>query len=131
MAQAGGSSFLEQSARRKSSLAKVRQQLLDRPGIARQGGPPPPTAPAQDRTSPQQQAVQQTRGPSQQVTQPQQVAGAPVQGQAPASTLNLDPPTRQALLDQITPFVEQIRKERRAKLHPTLGRTRTFFGSGI
>ena len=131
MAQSGGSSFLEQSARRKSSLAKVRQTLLDRPGIARQGGPPPPTAPAQNRTSPQERSVQQTRRPSQQAPQPQQAAPAAAQGERPVSTLNLDPPTRQAMLEQITPFVDQMRKERRARLHPTLGRTRTFFGSGI
>ncbi len=131
MAQSGGSSFLANAQQRKRSLAQVRTQLLDRPGIARQGGPPPPTAPAQNRTSPQEQSVQQTRSAPPQGAQPQQAAPAAAEGQRPTSTLNLDQPTREALLSQINPFLDQIRKERRAKLHPTLGRTRTFFGSGI
>lgn len=131
MAQAGGSSFLEAAARRKKGLAQVRSNLLDRPGVARTGGPPPPTAPAQDRTSPQQQAVAQTRAAPQPAARSQQAATAPVEGQRPVSTLNLDPQTRQELLGQIQPFLDQMQKERRARLHPTLGRSRKFFGGGI
>ena len=54
-------SFLANAAQRRQSLNKVRAQLLDRPGIARRGGPPPPTAPAQDRTSPQQRSLAQSQ----------------------------------------------------------------------
>jgi hypothetical protein len=124
----GSPSFLANAANRKRGLAKVRESLLDRPGIARTGGPPPPTAPAQNRTSPQERAVAQTREAPTPGGRPE-APTPPVVGQANA--LGLDDETRQELMAQITPFIEQVRKEKRAKMHRTLGRSRKFFGGGV
>ena len=133
MAQSGSSSFLANAQARKRGLAKVREGLLDRPGIARQGGPPPPTAPAQNRTSPQEQAIRQgrTEQQSQQARVQSKPAEAPVTQEQAVQSLGLDEGTRQELLSQIKPFLQQAKDERRARLHPNLGRTRRFFGGGI
>jgi hypothetical protein len=125
----GSSSTLANAENRKRGLAKVRESLLDRPGIARTGGPPPPTAPAQDRASPQERAVAQTRAAPVSGERPEGQAAAP--GEPPINALGLDEPTRQEFLAQITPFLQQVKKEKRAKLHRKIGRSRKFMGGGV
>lgn len=133
MAQSGSSSFLANMKARKRGLAQVREGLLDRPGIARRGGPPPPTAPAQNRTSPQEQAIRQgrTEQQSQQARIESKPAEAPATANQAIQGVGLDEGTKEELLTQIRPFLQQARAERRARLHTTLGRTRRFFGGGI
>jgi hypothetical protein len=130
MAQTGSSSTLANAFNRKRGLAKVREGLLDRPGIPRRGGPPPPTAPAQNRTSPQEQALQQPRpqGAAPQATPP---TLTPTREERPVNALGLDDETRQELMAQITPFLTQMKMQKRAKLHRRIGRSRKFFGGGV
>lgn len=130
----GTGSFLANSAQRRRGLNRVREALLDRPGIARQGGPPPPTAPAQDRTSPQEQAL----APSEGEAAPETTAEARgrtepglTKEEQPVSAIPIDDETRQELLAQIKPFVLQARKVKRAQLHRKIGRVRKFFGGGV
>lgn len=134
MALSGSSSPLVNAFNRKRPLAKVRQALLDMPGIPRRGGPPPPTAPDQTKTSPQQKSLSQAKAAPQQGTSEKPQApvasqAAPQQAQ-PRPSMNLDDETRREFLGQIEVFLQQRQKERRAQLHTQLGRTRTFFGSG-
>lgn len=60
MPQVGSPSFLANMAVRRRQLNRVRSALFDLPGVAREGGPPPPVVPAQ-RPNPQQQAIAQAR----------------------------------------------------------------------
>lgn len=132
MAPGGTGSYLANAANRRKGLNRVRQALLDRPGVARQGGPPPPTAPAQERTSPQQQALGKSRAQQQPTQQrPQARAQAAPQQERQRPALNLDAETRQQFLGQIQSFLMQVRREKRARLHTRLGRSRRFFGGGI
>ncbi len=126
-------SFLANSVKRREQLNKTRQALLDQPGIPRRGGPPPPTAPAQGRKSPQQQATTQRRGEEAPVTRGEegQIAPSPTRQEKPADALNLDPETRQELLEMIEPFILQAKKEKKAKLHRRIGRSRKFWGGGL
>ncbi len=127
-----GSTLANAQARRRS-IVKARQELLDRPGVARRGGPPPPTAPAQDRTSPQEEAMAQRADAN--VPPPQPEAERPEvapEGQ-PAAPENqiFDEETRTMLLDQIRPFLSDLRQQKMAQLHRRVGRARRFFGSGV
>lgn len=130
----GGSSmsnsFLANSVKRREQLNKVREGLLDRPGTARRGGPPPPTAPAQDRKSPQQKALRPKSKPAPKA-QPKGAASAPEEERAPLPELNIDGETRRELLDQVGTFLRQAKLEKRARLHEKIGRTRRFFGGGL
>jgi hypothetical protein len=129
MAEAG--SFLANAAARRRTLTAARDALLDRPGTVRRGGPPPPTAPAQDKTSPQQDALAKRPQPPEQAQLPGEPAPAPGQQPQPAGDqLGLDPEQRAEFLGQITSFLDQMKAERRAELHPSVGRVRRFFGSG-
>lgn len=122
-------SFLENAANRRAKLNRVREQLLDR-----RGGPPPPTAPAQDRTSPQEDALAKRPQPPEQ----SQPVGAPPARPGPAETpqqqpgdqLGLDEEQRAEFLGQIGVFLDQMKTEKRAALHQSIGRVRRFFGSG-
>jgi hypothetical protein len=135
MPQVGSSSFLANASNRKRALAKVREGLLDRPGIPRRGGPPPPTVPAQNRTSPQERAVQQSRpqsaGPQGAGPQATPPTLAPTREERPVNALGLDDETRQELMAQITPFLTKMKMQKRAKLHRKIGRSRKFFGGGV
>lgn len=135
MAQGGSSSFLVNVTNRRRALLRVREELLDRPGIPRRGGPPPPTVPAQERTSPQEQALEEG-----QVEAPQAESKLEAEGQAmpaltreeqPVNVLGLSDEDRKELLAQIEPFLRQVKMEKRAKLHRKIGRSRKFFGGGL
>lgn len=124
-------SFLANSVAQKNKLLKIREQLLDRPGIARKGGPPPATVPAQDRTSPQEEVIAKLHPPE---GIPE--GGIPdVEAATADSTetggMDLDEETREELLESIRPVVAQMRKEKTAQLNKDLGRVRRFFGGGI
>lgn len=130
MAEVG--SFLANSVQRRQTLNKVRSGLLDRPGIARTGGPPPPTVPAQDRKSPQEKSLEGERATplkgGQEEGQPLEVGVPPEQVVNP---LGLDAETQQDLMSRIEPFLDRMKLEKRAKLHRRIGRTRNFFGGGV
>jgi len=59
MAHSGSGSYLGNMAASRHSLRAIRTELLDRPGIERQGGPPPGVVPA-DRPNPQREAIEQS-----------------------------------------------------------------------
>ncbi len=124
-------SFLQNASNRRKQLLQVRDRLLDRPGIARQGGPPPPTVPAQDRTSPQEDAVATLHPPEGIPEQATPEGVANTADSTPGGGLSLDEETREELLESIRPVVAQMRVEKRAQLHQDLGRVRRFFGGGI
>lgn len=130
MPQTGSPSYLANAANRRRGLNRVRQALLDQPGTQRAPASPPPAIPAQ-RPNPQQQAVEQ-------------IAAAPVPRPAPApegqpqppgtppqNVLGLDEETRARLMEQITPVLLEIQKQKRAALHRRVGRARRFFGGGL
>ncbi len=130
MAETG--SVLANAAARRATLNKVRSGLLDRPGIARQGGPPPPTAPAQDRESPQEKSLEGARAtPLKGVQEEGQPPESGVPPEQVINPLGLDEEAQQELMSRIEPFLEQMKKEKRAKLHRRIGRTRKFFGGGV
>ncbi len=134
MAQGGTGSFLANASNRRRALNRVRTALLDRPGIPRQGGPPPPTAPAQDRTSPQEQALAENpveAPPRSESEEEGRITPAPTREEMPVNVLGLDDEMRQELLDQIEPFLTEVRMEKKAQLHRTIGRARRFFGGGV
>ncbi len=128
-------STLANAAARRRSIVKARQELLDRPGIARRGGPPPPTAPAQDRTSPQEEALapegeEEVQG--QPPVGPEVPVRTPTNAQPAAGEEQVfDEDTRAMLMEQIEPFLDRMRKQKLAKLHTKLGRSRKFYGGGI
>lgn len=62
MAHSGSGSFLANMAQQRKFLRSMRTELLDRPGIARQGGPPPGVVPA-DRPNPQRTAIKTADSP--------------------------------------------------------------------
>ncbi len=124
-------SFLANSVAQKNKLLKIREQLLDRPGIARRGGPPPPTVPAQDRTSPQEEVIAKLHPPEGIPEEGVPQATANTADSTPEGGLNLDEDTREELLESIRPVVAQMRIEKQAQLHTDLGRVRRFFGGGI
>ncbi len=126
-------STLANAAARRRGIVKARQELLDRPGIARRGGPPPPTAPAQDRTSPQEQALAQRVDDTAPPAPPEEaLPEVSPEGQPAAPEKQIfDEETRAMLLDQIKPFLSDLRQQKMAKLHRRVGRVRRFFGSGV
>lgn len=126
-------SYLANAAARRRGLLKAHQELLDRPGVARRGGPPPPTAPAQDRVSPQEEALEQRADADVPPPPPEERRPevAP-EGQPAAPEKQLfDEETRAMLLDQIRPFLSNLRQQKMAQLHRRVGRVRRFFGSGV
>ena len=129
MPQSGSPSYLANMARRRKGLLAVREQLLDRPGIPRTGGPPPPTAPAQERVGPQEQALaaEQRVNLPLKIQQERRDAAGAAQEQAPL----FDDETRTRLMEQARPFLQEVQKQKMAQLHRRVGRVRRFFGGGI
>ena len=125
-------STLGHAAARRKQLNNIRSGLMDRPGIARRGGPPPPTAPAQDRTSPREDALAATnvRHPTPEVDEEKAPPTQPQEGDQPPP-ITFDEETRNELLTQIEPFIVQMKLDKRAKLHRRIGRARKFFGGGV
>lgn len=128
----GSGSPLANNVARKRQLASVRTALLDGPGTKRRGGPPPPTAPDQSRTSPQEE--------TQAAIQSQASAETPASGEQPAQPQQqdvnqtpglFDPETRARLLVQAEPFLAQMKMKKMAQLHRRIGRARRFWGGGI
>ena len=124
-------SFLQNASNRRKQLLQVRERLLDRPGIARQGGPPPPTIPAQDRTSRQEDELAKLHPPEGIPKQDGPEEVTTTADSTPEGGLSLDEETREELLESIRPVVAQMRVEKQAQLHRDLGRVRRFFGGGI
>ena len=122
-------STLANAAARRQQLNKIRSGLMDRPGIARRGGPPPPTAPAQDRTSPREDALAATAARHPTPDEPSEPL-PPQEGDQPAP-ITFDQETRDELLAQIEPFIVQMKMDKRAKLHRKIGRARKFLGGGV
>ena len=130
MAQGASGSPLANNVARKRQLANVRTALLDGPGTKRRGGPPPPTAPAQDRTTGQEITVQNPPGPDE-IAAGEGVA-ASESTEEPGQTPGLfDPDTRARLLEQAQPFLTQMKLEKMAQLHKKIGRARRFWGGGL
>ena len=134
---AGSGSVLANAAQRRRGLNSVREALLDKPGISRRGGPPPPTVPAQDRTSPREEVLAANEVPVEQVP-PESTLEAegreqpgPTQSEQPVNSLGLDEETRKEFLAQIEPFLVQAKMEKKVMLHRKIGRSRRFFGGGI
>jgi hypothetical protein len=124
----GSGSVIANAAARKRQLANVRTALLDKRGTNRRGGPPPPTAPAQDRTSPQEQALAQERNIPLKI----QPEGAPAQQPGTDKPARLfDDDTRARLLQQIEPFLIEQKKQKLAQRHRRVGRVRRFWGGGL
>ena len=123
---------LANNVARKTALAKVRTALLDGPGIKREGGPPPPTAPAQDRTSPQertQEAIRQ-QAPAETAT------GSEIPEQPQPQDVNpkpglFDDETRKRLMENAQPFLTDMKMKKMATLHRRIGRSRRFWGGGL
>ncbi len=127
----GSGSVVANAAARKRQLANVRKNLLDRPGTVRRGGPPPPTAPAQDRTSPREQAMarsQELRPIA--AEEGQQRPAQPQDADQKAPGL-FDEATRARLLEQAQPFLAEMKMEKMAQLHKKIGRARRFWGGGV
>ena len=128
----GSGSTLANNAARKRSLASVRTALLDGPGTKRRGGPPPPTAPDGDRTSPQEdtQAAIQQQAPT------ETPAGGEVPEEPQTQDVNQSPglfneETRARLMEQSQPFLTQMKMKKMAQLHNKIGRARRFWGGGV
>mgnify|MGYP001584863090 CR=1 FL=1 len=129
MPHGGGSSYLGNMEQRRRGLNRTRSALLDQPGIPRRGGPPPATSPAQDRASPQKQALDVAGRRATTPTNDEQMAVA--EAAPPGEEHVFDEETRQRLLGQIRPFLREVHTQKRAQLHRRVGRHRRFFGSGI
>lgn len=130
MPQSGGSSYLGNMAARRRQLNRVREALLDRPGVQ----PPNPTAPPAtvpaERPNPQEQAVRQ----SQAAPPAPAVEAQPVPTGEAAGTEQVhvfDEATRERLRTKIRPFLAEAQKQKLAQLHRRVGRVRKFFGSGV
>lgn len=130
MAVTGSGSPLANQVTRKASLAKVRTALLDGPGTKRRGGPPPPTAPAQGRTTGQEITVQNPPGSEEIENQEGAAAAQPTEEQEGKPGI-FDPDTRARLLEQAQPFLTQMKLEKMAQLHKKIGRVRRFWGGGL
>ena len=128
----GSGSPLANNVARKRTLANVRTALLDGPGTKRRGGPPPPTAPAQDRTTGQEITVANPPGPEEIANREGAAAAEAGPPDEQSQTPGLfDPDTRARLLEQAQPFLTQMKMEKMAQLHKKIGRARRFWGGGL
>lgn len=138
MANVASPSYLANAQLRRRQLSSIRQQLLDQPGVPAQPAAPA-TAPAQDRTSPQEESL--ANRPQIPTRMEEEQAGTPVppEGVTPAPSAEAGQPpvslfdeqTRQEILAQAKPFLKELQREKIAQLHRRVGRARRFFGSGV
>jgi len=143
MATPGSGSFLANAIVRRRQLNKSRQLLIggDR-GLPPVQRPTPPVVPA-DRPNRQEVAVSQAvqspaPSPPQAPTAPApSAAPSAPRGSAPVSkevaAMEFSPEQRAALLQQITPFLENVKNQRRAQIMKGVvkGRSRRFLGGGL
>ena len=142
-------SFLGNAIDRRSRLNKQRRKLTDlgARGLPQPQRSTPPVVPA-DRPNPQQQSVNQALAPTPApaVTRPTAPAPASVPSPAPSETprsieqrskemekLQFTPEERAQMMQQITPFLENLRNQRRVQAVKgvVMGRSRRFLGGGI
>jgi len=136
-------SFLANATKRRDQLNKTRGALLDRPGIPpRRDAQPPATAPAMDKSSARQQALEQesnrqntpdSAGSAKEDARRKKTgAGSRTEAQVNKAILEIDPSTRAEMLKQSTQFISHIRRQKRARLHQNnQGRARLFWGGGL
>lgn len=135
MAQPGGSSFLANMTQRRRQLNRTREALFDRPGIQRQGGPPPARVPAV-RPNPQQQSLDvavEDQAAVIRATQPEIPGESPAEEPqtGPAGGSAIPPEMREEMLAKIDDFLTEQALQRRAALHRKIGKARRFFGGGV
>lgn len=142
-------SFLGNAIDRRSRLNKQRRKLTDlgARGLPQPQRSTPPVVPA-DRPNPQQQSVNQALAPTPAPTATRPTAPAPVSVPTPVPSgtprsieqrskelekLQFTPEERAKMVQQVAPFLENLRNQRRVQAvrGVVMGRSRRFLGGGI
>ncbi len=132
-------SFLTNTTKRRDSLNKTRQQLLDRPGLPpKSKSTPPPAVPAGDKKDAKRNALEKVQ---EREDQPGNVlkddrraktgVGDNAEGRIDRAVIGLDEETKADMMEQATQFLKHVRRVKRAQLHKTVGRARKFWGGGF